>query len=230
MSFILIICLTGVFCAAPLALYLLWLTTLHRRNRATIISGTWDFAGLLAGLSGFVLFGGGLLLSLLQSNVRFWMRGNFEALRDAWGQEKVTWCLIAAAYLILVIGGAILTLLSRRRTLVVYNVDPGSFEVVLTEVFEQLGRSIERRGNLWVGGVPLFELEPFVGGRTVTLRWLTDDARLFQEVERQIREAAPTLSGGESQPARWLISAAFGCVVFVVFCVAVLLGVYLRAW
>jgi hypothetical protein len=221
--FIVVICLAGVFCLAPVALYLLWLAAINRRDRPTIVSGTWDFAALLAGLSGFILFGGGLLLSLVQSNVRFLMRGNIEALRGAWEQEKLAWCLVAGAYLLVVAGGAALVLLARRRTLVIYNVDPAQLEAALGELFDQLGRPVERRGNLWVGGVPLFELEPFVGGRTATLRWLTDDPQMFQEVERHIREAAGALPTGENPAARWLMTSAVGCIVLVVFFVVVLL-------
>src|SRR5262245_54900401 len=125
--FILVICLAGVFCLAPLALYLLWLATVTRRERPTLVSGQWDFVGLVLGLSGFVLFGGGLVLSLFQSNFRYWMRGNFESLRAAWGQEKVTWVLLALLYLIAVTGWIVLTLAARRRSLVVYNVDPAAF-------------------------------------------------------------------------------------------------------
>ena len=229
MSFILVVCLAGIFCLAPLALYLLWLATVHRRDRPTVVAGQWDFVGLIAGLAGFILFGGGLLLSLLQSNVRYWIRGNFEAIRDAWGQEKISWCLVVIAYLLVIGGFTGLTLMARRRTLIVYNVDPGQFEVALTEVFEQLGRPIERRGNLWVGGVPLLELEPFIAGRTVTLRWLTDDVQLFQEVERSVREAAASLPGGTGlPPGRWLMSSAVACVALVVFFVVVLLSVFFR--
>lgn len=225
-SFILVVCLTGVFCLSPLVFYLLWLALLNRRDRPTVVAGRWDFAALLCGLSGFILFGGGLLLSLLQSNVRFWMRGNFEALREAWGQEQTSWTLIVLAYLVFVVGGAVLTLLSRRRTLVVYNVDPGQFEIMLAELFDQMGRPIERRGNLWVGGVPLFEVEPFAAGRIVTLRWVSDDPQLFQEVERQVREAVPALPGKDCTSARWFTTAAVGCGVIAGFCLILL--VYAR--
>jgi len=215
LPFVLVVCLAGVLCLSPLSVYLLWLALLNRRDRPTVIAGRWDFAALLLGLSGFVLFGGALLLSLLQSNARFWMRGNFEALRDAWGQEKLVWSLIALAYVALVAGGVALTLASRRRTLVVYNVDPGPFEIAVAEVFEQIGRPVERRGNLWSGGAPLFELEPFAAGRTVTLRWVSDDRHLFEEVERHLRSAVAALPPEDAPPARWLMSAAVGSMVLV---------------
>lgn len=222
-SFILVVCLAGVFSLAPFALYLLWLVTLNRRDRPTVVAGRWDFAALLGGLSGFVLFGGGLLLTLLQSNVRYWMRGNFESLRQAWNQEQVAWTLVAAAYLIVVVGGALLTLAARRRTLVIYNIDPGQFESLLGEVFEHSGRAVERRGNVWAAAAPLLELEPFPAGRSVAVRWLTADTVLTQEVERQIRSAVPSLSAAESQPARWLMTGAVGSLSVVVFCVVLLL-------
>lgn len=222
-SFILVVCLAGVFSLTPLALYFLWLSLVTRRDRPTILSGPWDFAILLAGLSGFIFFAGGLLLSLMQSNVRFLMRGNFEALRDAWGKEHIAWVLTIIAYLFFVVGGSYLTMLSRRRTLVVYNVEPDQFEAVLTEVFDHIGRPVERRGNLWVGGLPLCEVVPFAAGRTVTLRWVSEDVLLFQELDRQVREAVRTLSTGENPASRWFTSGVVGCAIIIIFCVVLLL-------
>src|SRR5207253_6631933 len=138
-------------------------------------------AGVVLGLSGFIVFGGGLVLSVLQSNFRYATRGNHEAFHDAWQREGNVWIVISAVYVLLVIGTVALTLVARRRSLVVYNVDPAAFEATLTEVFEHLGRPVERRGNLWSNGAPLFELDRFVGGQTVTLRWVSDDTRLFEE-------------------------------------------------
>src|SRR5207248_922882 len=133
----------------PLALYLLWVALVTRRDRPTVISGPWDFAALVAGLSGFILFGGGLVLGLLQSNFRYWMRGNLEPLRAAWGNEKYTWLLLAFLYVMLVVGIVALTLASRLRWLVIYNIEPGVLETSVAEVFEHLGRPVERRGNTW---------------------------------------------------------------------------------
>ena len=54
-SFILVVCLAGVCSLTPIAFYFIWLSVITRRDRPTIISGPWDFAALLAGLSGFIL-------------------------------------------------------------------------------------------------------------------------------------------------------------------------------
>ncbi|HEY1188958.1 MAG TPA: hypothetical protein VGE74_14985 [Gemmata sp.] len=214
--FILVICLAGVFCLIPLAMYLLWLTRITRGDHPVAMSGPWDFAGLAVGLSGFIIFGGGVVLTLLQSNFRFWMRGNFEALRDVWNQERVTWGLLVFCYLTLVLGGIGLALLARRRSLVVYNIEGTACEALLCEVFEQLGKPLVRTGNLWSSGAPLFELDTFEGGRTATLRWLSNDERLFEDVSRLLRTALATHPADENQVTRWLMSAAVGTGAVVV--------------
>jgi hypothetical protein len=220
---VLMVCLGGVFCLTPLALYLFTLARITRRDHPTVVSGSWDFAGVVLGLSGFIIFGGGLVLSLLQSNFRYSTRGNLEAFRDAWQREGTTWILVSVSYLLLVIGIVVLTLAARRRSLVVYNVDPAAFEATITEVFEHLGRPIERSGNLWSSGTPLFELDRFVGGQTVTLRWVSDDVRLFQEVERLLREAVRNVEPDENVASRWLMACAGGLGFWSACCFGLLL-------
>lgn len=224
MGYMLILALifAGVFCFIPFSLYFLWLAFVTRRPRPTIISGQWDFVGLVAGLSGFLLFGGAIVLSLFQSNTRYWMRGNFESLRAAWGQEKVTWILLSSFYLLVVIGWITVTLAMRRRSLVVYNVEPVAFEAMLGEVLEQMNRPVERRGNVWISTVPLLELDRFVGGRTVTLRWLAEDRLLYQEVERLLREAIQTIPTDENPATRWLMATSVGTGLSGVCCFGLL--------
>jgi hypothetical protein len=204
-------CLAGLLCLAPLAVYLLWVAVIARRDRPTVVSGTWDLAGLVAGLSGFILFGGGIVLFLLQSGFRYWMRGNFESFRHAWGNEKYTWIMLSAIYLFAVIGAVALAAAARRRSLVVYNIDPAEFEATVAEVFEHLSRPVERRGDRWTaGGTPLFELDRFEAGKTVTLRWLSPDRLLFQEVERLLREALGDIRSGDNPASRWVMACAGG--------------------
>jgi hypothetical protein len=208
--YIFAVLLCGVFCLIPLSLYLSRIAHLSRRERPTAISGPWDFAGLLFGLSGFILFGGGLVLHLLQSNFRFWMRGNLEGLRAAWTQERLTWGFIVFSYLFVVVGSAALGFVARRRNLVVYNVEPAAFEAAIAEVFDQLGRHVERHGKLWVSGEPLFEVDTFEGGHTATLRWLSSDEQLYDVVTRRLRAALATQTTPDNPATRWLTSAAVG--------------------
>ena len=223
LSYILVLCLAGAFCLAPLGVYLLWLSQITRRDRPTIIAGTWDYTVLVIGLSGFFLFGGGLILSLLQSNFRYWMRGNYEGGRAAWGQEWLTWTLLALVYVLFVVSILTLTLLSRRRSLVVYNVDLPMFESTLNEVFEHLNRPIERRGNVWFSGVPLLELDRFPRGKTVTLRWLGEDHLLFQDVERLLREMVRSLYTEENAVTQWIMAAAVGIGLSAISCFGLLI-------
>ncbi len=55
-----------LLCILPLTLYLTFLTVLNRRDRATIISGPWDFVAVLLGLSGFIILGGPLFLGFIE--------------------------------------------------------------------------------------------------------------------------------------------------------------------
>ncbi len=210
LPFIVAVCLCGTFCLAPLTLYLMWLARLTRREAPTAVPGPWDFAGVLAALSGFIVVGGGLVLTLFQSNFRYWMRGHAEAFRAAWSQERTTWALLVLLYLLVVLGGAGLTLVARRRTLVVYNVEPAAFEEMLREVLEQLGRPAERSGKLWCDPNPLCEVDAFAGGRTVTLRWLSADPRLFEEVSRLLRAALASHATDENPVGQWLTAGAVG--------------------
>jgi len=220
---VLIVCLGGVFCLTPLAAYLYTIARITRRDHPTVVSGAWDFAGVVLGLSGFIVFGGALVLSVLQSNVRYATRGNLEAFRDAWQREGHVWIVVSVSYLVVVLGVIVLTLLSRRRSLVVYNVEPAAFEATVAEVLEQVGRPAERRGNLWSSGGPLFEVDRFVGGQTVTLRWVSDDVRLFQEVERLLREALRTVYPDDNVASRWLMAAAGGLGFWSACCLGLLL-------
>ena len=161
LQFILVLCLAAVFCLAPLGVYLLWLAKLTRRQRPTVVSGPWDFVGLLLGLSGFILFGGGFVLSLLQSNVRYWIAEISKACEVLGGRRRppgYSWLLGICSLVLSVI---FFTLASRRRSLVVYNLEPAAFEATVAEVCEHLNRPVERRGNLWISSVPLFELDRF---------------------------------------------------------------------
>ncbi len=216
--------LGGLACLTPVAAYLLWVGSYARRPRPTVVSGPWDFAALLLGLSGFVLFGGTVVLALVRSNVRLGARGNFNAVKAAWEHEWLSWLLVVGAYLAAVVGTAAWGLFARRRALVVYNVAPADFEHALSDVFDQIGQKVERRGNGWFAGPEVCRLDPFPAGRTVTLRWTGDDPHLFEEVERQLRQSLPGLPPADENPAaRWITAAAGACITANFVCLVLLL-------
>ena len=119
-SQVLIYSLAAIACFGPLALYLCWLATLNRRPKPTVVAGGWDFAFLLAGLSGFLLVGGVLLMD---ATTRYLIRGNFAELLDGWHKFRVTWLMIAVGYAFIVLGLASLTLARRAKWLSVYNIN-----------------------------------------------------------------------------------------------------------
>jgi hypothetical protein len=216
LTFVLNVCLAGIVCLFPLAAYLFWLLVIVRRYRPTIFTGSWDFVSLLFGLTGFLLVLGALLLMLVESNFRyvsrFLIHGKFEAAHDIWVRERWTWIAVVFLYLLVLIGVAWRTFSARAKDIVVYNVDPVSFEMTLEEIFEELGRKVERRGNIWYGSGPLLKLESFASGKTVTLSWISDDIALFQEVDRHLRAAVVCLHTEENPSVRWFRTAFVACI------------------
>ena len=100
---------------------------------------------------------------------------------------------------------------------------PAVFEATLSEIFEQLNRPVERRGNLWIGSVPVAEVDRFVAGRTVTLRaGCARTDHLFQDVERLLREAVRNVIPDENPSTRWLMAAAVGAGVCAASCFGLL--------
>jgi hypothetical protein len=223
-----IFCLCAVFCLAPLMLYLAWLGRVNRRARPTIISSGWDFAALLAGLSGFLVFGGGVLVAAVQSNFRCVVRGNWEQIAATWGQERLAWAAVALGYLLLLSGGVLLIVLSRARSLTVYNIDRDQTETVVGDVLAGLGLNVARFGDLWSeNGRGLVLIDWFPGFRNATLKVVCPDSQLAEEIERGLRERLPGAPAAAANPAAaWLYSQAIACAA-VVGCSILLIAYYL---
>lgn len=219
------LCFAGVVCAGPLAIYLCWLAAVNRRPHPTVVSGTWDFARLYAALSGFVLVGGVLLLTLVQSDSRFLARGNWEQVKANWGQEWVNWSLVMVGYLLLVVGVSALVAASRSRLLCVYNVDPADADRAVEEALEKSGLPTTRHGNRWGDGIPLIEAAPFHGAAYVGVTFLSNSRATREELERHLRPALESLPAPDNPSAPWLTSLASGVVVLLIG--FVLIGIYL---
>jgi hypothetical protein len=130
----------------PVAAYLLFLAIINGRPHATVVSGPWDFAGVLFATSGFWLLGGPLTLTTFHARWRpAFMRG--ETTELAGGEWAFLWVLPWVFYFALVFGGSFLLLWRRRRWTVIYNMPPHMLDEILANVLGQLGLTGSRSGN-----------------------------------------------------------------------------------
>src|SRR5207245_1763098 len=86
----------------PVAIYCFCLALVNRRRHPLMISGSWDFAGVLFALSGFLLIGGPLVLEGLNRTGRsLWLRSEADSaqtLGEYWWYVRVAlWALYFAA-------------------------------------------------------------------------------------------------------------------------------------
>jgi len=218
-------CFAGVVCVGPLAIYLCWLAGLNRRATPTVVAGAWDFARLYAALSGFLLVGGVLLLSLVQDDSRLLARGDWAQLRVNWGQERVTWTFTMVGYLVLVVGVAALAASTRARTLSVYNVSPADVDRSVEAALRKAGLPAARQGNRWGSQIPLVEVSPFHGTAHVGIHLLSGSRPTRDELERHLRSSLTDLPAPDNPAAPWLTTLASGAVMLLV--AFVLFGAYL---
>jgi hypothetical protein len=138
----------------PLAIYLLGLGFVNRRPQAVMVSGTWDFLGLVFAASGFLLFGGPGLLSSLNERWRvFWLFGRREAADPSGEDLWQFWIFLSVLYFIVVVAGVSYLLWRQRALTSIYNVEPGTVERALAQVCARLGLSPTRSGNLFLFGM-----------------------------------------------------------------------------
>jgi hypothetical protein len=211
----------------PIAVYLLILAQINRRPRALMVSGPWDFAGVVFAAAGFLLFGGPAILSSLSLNEtwrRFWLLG-----RDSSGltNDDLLYTLRLALfglYFAGVVTAVSLLLWRRRRVTAIYNVDAAVIEGVLGETFErwrlpyvQTGNVLtfepeasddvgdKARGANLVDRTTTLEVEVAAGMNHATLRWDPPDSRLRREVETQLARALAQTPAPDGNVGDWLL-------------------------
>jgi hypothetical protein len=135
----------------PLAIYLLVLGVINRRRHPLVVSGVWDFIGVLFAASGFLLFGGPAILTGLYESWRMhWLLGPTPSSgsQESFGAAVWVWAL----YFVFVVGGAALVFRRRRHLTAVYNVEPLAIEKALNEACDRHGLNPVRSGNLFLFG------------------------------------------------------------------------------
>lgn len=219
-------CFAVLFCLAPVSFYLCWLAGVNRRDRPTVIGGTWDFVAVLASLTGFLIVGGVLLLSLASSDARLFTGGNVDRLRMVFEQQWMTWLMLLVGYAALVGIAATVGAKGRKHWLAVYNLDADSAERVIDAALERSGLPAKREGNLWVettpGGRRLVEAKTFHGTAHTTIRVVVPHDRQREEIERHLRSELAATETGPGPAAPWFTSAAVGSVIVVVGTVALI--------
>jgi hypothetical protein len=132
----------------PLAVYVFVLAQLNRRRHPVMVSGVWDFAGVLFALSGFLLLGGPFILASFNQDWRdFWIRS---PLRATEGLSEEWWYLRLAIwgfYFLAIAGGSALLLRWRSYVTCVYNVDPEALDQSLAEALDRLQLPWKRSRN-----------------------------------------------------------------------------------
>jgi len=197
----------------PIGIYCLILGALNRRDRPVLVSGPWDFAGVLFAASGvlLVVVPFGMLPSLHEHWQFYRLMGH-----PGTGEERggVTYILSLGLWF-LYYAGVILSavwMLNRRRAITaVYNVDSSVLEVGLSRVLERLGLPWRRSGNYFLlspaasNGLAL-ELESFPPLRHATLRWHGADAPSRQAIEKELEMVLAGMSASENSVAGWFFS------------------------
>lgn len=214
------ICFSVLFCLAPASFYLCWLAGVNRRDKPTVVGGTWDFVGVLAALSGFLIAGGVLLLSLVSNNGQLFTDGNVDRLKIVFETQWMTWLSILIGYAALVGIAATVGAKGRKHWLAVYNLDADTAERVIDAALERSGLPARRQGDLWVELAPsgrrLVEAKTFHGTAHTTIRVVIPHDRQREEIERHLRSELSAAETGPGPAAAWFTSIAVGSVIIVV--------------
>lgn len=146
----------------PLAVYLLILGNLNHREHPVLVPGTWDFAGILFALSGFLLLAGPGMIGNFSERARlFWMFGEGSLLGNPEDGALALWVSLSVLYFGVVAGGAALLLWRQRAYASIYNAALPVIERALNQACLHLGLHPTRSGNLFLFGVGV----PWSAGR-----------------------------------------------------------------
>jgi hypothetical protein len=111
-----------------------------------MVSGPWDFAGVLFAASGILLLGGPAILSGLYEQwhiARLLGQGRY---LQGVGEHRIFWISLWLLYFAVVAGGSALVMWRRRGLTSIYNIEPQVFTKVLTQVLDGLGVQFFRTG------------------------------------------------------------------------------------
>jgi hypothetical protein len=222
----------------PLAVYLLVLASINRRERPILVSGVWDAVGLTIALAGVYLWVGPAILgTFYERGLIPGTQGDSERrFEEIWTYYPFVW----GAYYVLVLIGQAAMILSRRNKSSIYNVDAVRFEQLVLDCFRRRGFEIASSGNLFVfkpgtsvdisalGAPPApiaeplhratgaVEIDRFDPLRHVTLQWFVDDKAIRNKVETDLQARLDEATTPENPAATWFMGLSgmlFGLVI-----------------
>jgi len=138
----------GLVFLFPVAAYCLFLAMINNRPQPTMVSGPWDFAGVLFATSGFWLVGGPTALGAFHNRSRLALaQGHVPSPAGMLASGWEFWVVVWGIYFTIVLGGAILLLLRRRGVTVLYNIAPATLDDALARALAQLRLQATRLGH-----------------------------------------------------------------------------------
>lgn len=223
----------------PLGIYCLILGALNRRDRPLLVSGRWDFAGVLFAASGFLLFVGPAMLTALHERWRYyWLLGQAGNGEGLSGFAFYLWLAVWFLYYVVVVAGAAWMLDRRRRITAVYNVDLAVLEVALARVLERLGVSWRRAGNHFYlkpetvvadsSEASVLEVESFPALCHATLRWQAVDEPSRQAIELELDKVLAGMPAPYNPAAGWFLSLGASILLVTLMGIGVVIAVKLR--
>jgi hypothetical protein len=198
----------------PLGIYCLILGVLNRRDRPLLVSGPWDFAGVLFAASGFLLFVGPAVLSSLHERWRYyWMYGDNSNGEDINTIAHYSWLTAWYLYYAVIVAGAAYILRQRRCLTAIYNIAAADLEIALARVLERLDMGWTRQGNHYLlksaAGYPAeLEVEISLAFSHATLHWHEVQPAMRQEIERDLAIVLAGMPTPVNYAAGWFLSLA----------------------
>ncbi len=223
----------------PLAFYLIVLGWINRRPRPILAAGTWDFAGVLLALSGFLLVGGPAFLAALDEQSRtFWLLGVTGPAQASPAGNWTFWIAVRLIYYALVGGGAAFVLWRSRRLTSIYNVDSQRIITALEQAYQRLGLNPLRYGDSFLvegradaadaRNSTTLRVDCFPAMRHATLRWEPADTPLRPALEKELASLLTDAPPAEEETILGGCLTLLGVSLFVFTCLCAAFLVFLR--
>ncbi len=228
---------TVIIVLAPIAIYVLIIARIHRRQIPTMVSGVRDAAGVVLGFSGVLFYlAPGLLTGFNFWPRDIWLYNHYNSLKGAPTQGshfwwQVFWVTVGWIYVFVVGGGIIVLLWKRRRSTAIYNVDAADFDRRLTDELSQLRLHWKRPDTSFIisdkrlrpGDEVALEIEVWERMSHVTLNWSVTNHPIRTLVEMSLAHSLGAGGRSEDKSSGMMIAAA---VLFVIlFVISVLFQV-----